>query len=90
MTLENIILHTPHDLASAIRKRSQETKIGENIRLIQKADQWEEELKNTQIRFVLLGIPEDIGVRANFGRGGSHTAWKPALESFLNQTKPNS
>ncbi|RYF98692.1 MAG: arginase, partial [Chitinophagaceae bacterium] len=34
--------------------------------------------------FVLLGIPEDIGVRANYGIGGAQTAWKPALKTFLN------
>jgi formiminoglutamase len=33
---------------------------------------------------VLLGIPEDIGVRANDGLGGADTAWKPTLKAFLN------
>jgi formiminoglutamase len=33
---------------------------------------------------VLLGIPEDIGVRANYGIGGTHTLWEPALRALLN------
>src|SRR5690606_912216 len=33
---------------------------------------------------VLFGIPEDIGVKANLGIGGAHTAWEPFLKSFLN------
>ncbi|MBS1638213.1 MAG: formimidoylglutamase [Bacteroidetes bacterium] len=85
MNLENIILYTRHELNQATRKRNQETKIGEDVQLVKDSTHWEEELKISDARFVLLGIPEDIGVRANFGRGGSHTAWKPALESFLNQ-----
>lgn len=67
------------------RTRSGETKLGEDILTIVNADNWQEDLKSLPCRFVLMGIPEDIGVRANFGRGGAHTAWKPALESFLNQ-----
>ncbi len=42
------------------------------------------ELQGADARFVLLGLPEDIGVRANYGRGGAHTAWQPALENILN------
>jgi formiminoglutamase len=33
---------------------------------------------------VLLGIPEDIGVRANHGRAGAGSAVHPAMDSFLN------
>jgi formiminoglutamase len=35
-------------------------------------------------KFVLLGLPEDIGVRANYGRGGAHAAWLPALHFLIN------
>jgi formiminoglutamase len=31
-----------------------------------------------------LGLPEDIGVRANFGRPGAYSAWNTALENILN------
>ena len=41
-------------------------------------------LNQSTAKFVLLGIPEDIGVRANYGIGGAHTSWKPALKTFLN------
>lgn len=67
------------------RTRTNETKIGERVKTIIHETDWEKELLRLDCTFVLLGIPEDIGVRANFGRGGAHTAWKPALESFLNQ-----
>lgn len=67
------------------RKRANETKIGETVSVIYNTDNWKEELKTASAKFVLIGIPEDIGVRANYGRGGAHTAWKPTLDSFLNQ-----
>jgi formiminoglutamase len=33
--------------------------------------------------YVILGIPEDIGVRANMGRAGAASAWKEFLNVFL-------
>lgn len=35
--------------------------------------------------FVILGIPEDIGVRVNMGRPGAADAWKNFLQVFLKQ-----
>jgi formiminoglutamase len=67
------------------RKRRGETRIGEEVIVISDATHWDDELKKSDAQFVIIGIPEDIGVRANLGRGGAHTAWKPALDSFLNQ-----
>lgn len=43
-----------------------------------------EELKNASADYVLIGIPEDIGVRANFGRPGAAQAWDAFLRAFLN------
>jgi formiminoglutamase len=66
-----------------IRKRHGETKIGNRMECLKVPD-LEEGLLNTSSKFVLLGLPEDIGVRANGGRGGAHTAWQPALNNILN------
>ena len=77
-------LYSKKDIEHLTRKRTNEIKIGEDVIVLQ-ADNWEIDLLNSSCKFVLLGIPEDIGVRANYGRGGAHTAWKPALDSFLSQ-----
>lgn len=41
-------------------------------------------INNQDIKFAFVGIPEDIGVRANYGRGGARDAWRAFLNSFLN------
>lgn len=35
-------------------------------------------------RFVLIGIPEDIGPKANCGNGGAELGWQAFLSKFLN------
>lgn len=70
-------------IQKSIRKRSGEIKLGTCVQCIHNAS-LEEGLLNSSSKFVLLGLPEDIGVRANYGRGGAHTAWQPALSNILN------
>lgn len=70
-------------LTKFIRTREGETKLGEYVQLAS-SKKLEESLKNTTATFVLLGLPEDIGVRANYGRGGTYSAWEPALNNVLN------
>lgn len=45
---------------------------------------FEASLKQSPAKYVVFGIPEDIGVRANYGVGGTDSAWLPFLTSFLN------
>lgn len=83
--LSDDILHvyTKDELLQFCRRREGEQKLGETVQSA--GADWRLALKQSSARFVLLGVPEDIGVRANHGRPGAHTAWKPALESFLSQ-----
>jgi formiminoglutamase len=57
-----------------LKKRPNETKLGENITTTVSAE----------TRFALVGIPESVGVRANGGVGGTETAWESFLHAFLN------
>lgn len=83
--MKSLELYSKKDIEQLTRKRTNETKIGEDVIVLKSEKNWEEELNKSVCKYVLLGIPEDIGVRANYGRGGAHTAWKPALDSFLSQ-----
>lgn len=61
--------------------RANEVKIGESILA---GSDYLADLSNCPAAFVLIGIPEDIGPRANCGRGGADSAWLPFLGKFLN------
>ncbi|MFL5753273.1 MAG: arginase family protein [Bacteroidia bacterium] len=77
-------IYSREEIVALTRKRHLESKIGEQVDYIKHQTDLKEEIKASKAHFVLLGLPEDIGVRANYGRGGTHTAWKPALENILN------
>lgn len=61
------------DIASVTRARQGETKLGQKFATLSSIptdyDQLATLLKAfDQVKFVVLGVPEDIGPRANFGR----------------------
>lgn len=72
------------EVLSLTRLRRFETKLGEKIQCVSNPDQLEVSLQNSSARFVIFGIPEDIGVKANLGSGGTRSVWTPFLSSFLN------
>jgi formiminoglutamase len=82
--VKNVKVYTKEDLSGFIRKRESEEKLGEFVQYSEN-DDWEKSLGLSDAKFVFLGIPEDIGVRANLGRAGASSALRPALDSFLNQ-----
>ena len=63
-----------------VSQRSGETKLGEKVTVFSGL----EELKKISAEFVIFGIPEDIGVRANYGKPGTSASWEAFLKSFLN------
>ena len=75
-TKEQILQHT--------RIRKFETKIGELVQTVAGKENLEQELENNRAGFAVIGIPEDIGVKANNGVGGTASVWTPFLQSFLN------
>ncbi|MCW4470881.1 formimidoylglutamase [Flavobacterium sp. MFBS3-15] len=82
--MENIILFTVSDLTKYTSQRSGEVKFGERIHTVPSgADIWEH-IRADEAEFVLFGIPEDIGVRANHGRPGTASAWESAVRSIVN------
>ena len=82
--MENIILFTQSDLTQYTSHRSGEIKFGERILTIPQNEKPKGYITNCDARFVLLGVPEDIGVRANFGRPGTASAWESAIKSIVN------
>jgi formiminoglutamase len=69
--------------------------VGETLRLLtgESVDggcdmkQLQQELKlakQSNCRFAILGVPEDVGPRANLGRGGANSGWGAFLPWFVN------
>lgn len=77
-------IYHENDRLSLVRPRKGETKLGEGIGLCPEGTEPGACLEASAAKFVLLGLPEDIGVRANEGIGGAHTAWNNFLKSFMN------
>ena len=82
--MEKLIPFTVHDLAKVTNFRSGEVKFGEKMQTIPKDADIALFLKESDAKFVLFGVPEDIGVRANHGRPGTASAWESAIKSIAN------
>ncbi len=83
-SMEKLIPFSSNDLAKVTNHRSGEIKFGEKMLTIPKGTDSLLFLKNCDAKYVLFGIPEDIGVRANFGRPGAASAWDSAIKSIAN------
>ncbi|EDM44018.1 Formiminoglutamate hydrolase [unidentified eubacterium SCB49] len=78
--MNHLIRYTREDLLTHTYPRKGEVKAGEVIPVLPP----ETELAKTPSPYIIIGIPEDIGVRANHGRPGTATAWNAFLKSFCN------
>ncbi|MHC0447852.1 formimidoylglutamase [Flavobacterium sp. 3-218] len=82
--MEKLIPFTINDLAKITNHRSGEIKFGEKMIVIPSGVDKVDFIKESEAKYVLLGIPEDIGVRANYGRPGAASAWQSAIKSIAN------
>jgi formiminoglutamase len=78
--MSQLKFYSEKQIFKLISTRPGETKLGEKIQLATSI----EDLEKTEAKFVIFGIPEDIGVRANYGKPGTSNAWQEFLKSFLN------
>jgi formiminoglutamase len=72
------------DILSLTKLRRFETKLGERLQVLKDPDNIVDSLTSSTAKYVLLGIPEDLGAKGNFGLGGADTLWIPFLQSLLN------
>lgn len=82
--MEKLNLFTAVNLAKITNHRSGEIKFGEKMLTIPKGVDLVSFLKTCEAKYVLFGIPEDIGIRANFGRPGAASAWESTIKSIAN------
>lgn len=82
--MKHFKVYTRQDVLSYTKVRRFVTRVGERIYIVTDKNELTESIANTSAPYILFGIPEDIGIKANEGIGGADTAWKPFLTSFLN------
>lgn len=78
--MEDFIFFTKEACAQQVHPRQGETKFGEKLNCITSF----EDLQNSSAQYVIFGIPEDIGIQANFGKPGAANTWQAFLAAFLN------
>ena len=84
MAMEKLVPFKISDLAKITNFRSGEIKFGEKMRTVPVGTSVENFLLECEAPYVLFGIPEDIGIRANYGRPGAASAWESAIRSIAN------
>ena len=70
------------DVSQLFTIRANETKWGQNITFAN-SENWEEQIHSEKFDYVILGIAEDIGIRANYGRAGARYTFEKILSSLL-------
>lgn len=78
--MKNFTFFTPTRAQELTKTRVGEVKMGEKLAFVNHFD----DLANRPEEFIIIGIPEDIGVRANYGKAGTAAAWEAFLKAFLN------
>jgi formiminoglutamase len=82
--MDNLVLFNKNDLKNLLKNRQGESKFGKHIQLLSNFNTIYEDIANLDVRYVIFGIKEDIGVFANYGKTGASKAWDATLNSLLN------
>lgn len=82
--MDKLVLLNANDVETLLIKRPNESKFGEHIKLLSSTTSIYESLTNLDVKYVILGIPEDVGVFANLGKKGTRNAWEATLKVLLN------
>lgn len=82
--MEKLVPFTINDLAKVTNFRSGEVKYGEKMVTVPKNTDPNSYLNSCDAKYVLFGIPEDIGIKANYGRTGAASAWESTIKAIAN------
>ncbi|MCF6435468.1 MULTISPECIES: formimidoylglutamase [Pseudoalteromonas] len=80
-------VYSEADVTSLTSTRANEQRFWQALTFLDSSSQLESALKDAAafgIKYVLLGINEDFGPKANCGKGGATLGWQAFLQRFLN------
>ncbi len=84
MLSHQLKIYSKENVLAYTEVRKFETKIGEIIQTLSNTENAEEALRQSTAKFVIVGVPEDIGIKANGAENVATSAWVSFLHSFLN------
>ncbi|KAB1069319.1 formimidoylglutamase [Tamlana haliotis] len=82
--MDKLILFNSITRNKLLNKRLGESKFGQHIKMLPHINNIYEQLSNLDVEFVILGLPEDVGVFANHGKTGTSKTWETTLKTLLN------
>ena len=82
--MHHLKTYTKQEVLSLTKVRRFETKLGERLQVLQDNSDIARSITISNAKYVLFGVPEDLGAKGNYGIGGTDTLWIPFLQSFLN------
>ena len=81
--MKHFKVYSKEDVLSLTKIRRFETKVGERLEILKDVTDIADSIKSSTAKYVLFGVPEDLGVKGNLGIGGADTLWIPFLQSFF-------
>lgn len=82
--MKNLVLFTETDRNNLVSKRDKETKFGELVKCVTNYTSYNAEILNTDVKYVLIGVSETIGIQSNLGSSKAHKTFNATLKSLLN------
>lgn len=82
--MDKLVLFNNTICNKLLNKRSGESKFGQHVQILTSISNIYEQLINLDVNYVILGLPEDVGVFANLGNMGASKAWEATLKILLN------
>ena len=82
--MANLVLFNNTTRNKLLNKRSGESKFGQHVQILTNITNIYEQLKSLDVTYVILGLPEDVGVFANLGNTGASKAWEATIKVLLN------
>ena len=82
--MDKLILFTDSDRKKLVSKATGDSKFGNHVQLITHSSNIYDQLRALDVDYVLFGIPEDVGVFANYGKSGTYSAWDFVIKVLLN------
>lgn len=82
--MKHLRLFQQKELKSLLNLRKGETKFGEHVKLMPNLTNIYDGIKNLDVKFVIFGVEEDIGVQANNGKTGTYRCWDVVKKFLLN------